>query len=108
MSRLGKGALPRTTMRVLLASVALVLVTGFCRAALAQDPGESGDSRSLLEMPRARQGYCNTNQHYSPPSFLLHQFRGSDKDRDASQDGERSLEAEILFIPDGGVGRFPD
>jgi len=71
MSRLGKGALPRTTMRVLLASVALVLVTGFCRAALAQDPGESGDSRSLLEMPRARQGYWIGFGFYGIASTLV-------------------------------------
>ena len=41
-------------MRVLLASLAFVLTIASARITFAQD---SGDSRDLLEMPRARQGY---------------------------------------------------
>ena len=44
----------RRLMRVLLAASALFLATVSASAAFAQD---SGDSRALLEMPRARQGY---------------------------------------------------
>lgn len=44
----------RAPLKALLAGIAVVLALGATHDAFAQD---SGDSRSLLEMPRARQGY---------------------------------------------------
>jgi hypothetical protein len=64
----------RATMRVILAGLALALVTGFGRTGFAQDSGDSGDSgdsRSLLEMPRARQGYWIGFGFYGIASNLI-------------------------------------
>jgi len=67
----GNGMFKRAALRVILAGLAFVLALGAARASLAQDSGESGDARSLLEMPRARQGYWIGFGFYGIASNLI-------------------------------------